>query len=149
MGHVLSADCNIFQPRKGWQSKRLASSKECQGITFIPRFGILLLPVYFQLCSCEAKHLHQLVGPTNIKKTKGKKVKKEVTTLEDKKLDLTKHLICLGIWTPDRLLMTLKTALTTAPVLGYPWLSTGQFILETRCLTKRIRCCFVPSWWHW
>ena len=31
-----------------------------------------------------AKCLHQLVGPTNIRKTKSKKVKKEVTTLEDK-----------------------------------------------------------------
>ena len=44
-----------------------------------------------------AKCLHQLVGPTNVKKTKWKKVKKEVTTLEDKKSDLDKTIICLGV----------------------------------------------------
>ena len=43
---------NIYQPRKGCQSKRLASVIECQGITFIPRFGILVLTVYPKLCSC-------------------------------------------------------------------------------------------------
>ena len=72
------------QPRK---CKRLASAKECQGTPFIPQFGILLLPVYPKFCI--AKYLHQLIGLTNVKKTKGKKVRKEVTTLDENKLDLT------------------------------------------------------------
>ena len=44
------------------------------------------IPNFAQVTKC----LHQLVGPTNVKETKGKKVRKEVMTLEDKKSDLTK-----------------------------------------------------------
>ena len=61
-----------------------------------------------------AKSLHQLIGPANVKKSKSKKkkVKKEVTTLE--KQELTKPTF---VWT--------KIALTTAPVFGIP-ISTGS-----------------------
>ena len=49
--HLVSEE-NVSQPGEGWQSKRLACAKECQGTTFIPRLGILLLLVYSQLCLC-------------------------------------------------------------------------------------------------
>ena len=56
-----------------------------------------------------AKCLHQLIGPTNVKKTKSKeeKVKKEVTTLE--KLDLTKPIF---VWMSEHQMAvdTLKIA---------------------------------------
>ena len=42
----------------------------------------------FQICS-HSQYLHQLIGLNNVKKTKQKKVRKEVTSLEEKKLDLT------------------------------------------------------------
>ena len=76
-----------------------------------------------------AKCLHQLIGPTNIKKTKRKKINKEVTTLEKEKLDLT---IPTFFWAPEhqKAFDALKVALTTAPVLGYPNF-TKKFILET------------------
>ena len=56
-----------------------------------------------------AKCLHQLVGQTSIKKTKGKKVRKEVTTLVDKKTDLTKPLF---VWVSEyqKAFDTLKVA---------------------------------------
>ena len=63
-----------------------------------------------------AKCLHQLIGVTNIKKTKDKKVRKELTTLEDKKLNLTKPSF---VWASEhqKAFDALQLALTTAPVL--------------------------------
>ena len=59
-GPCLVSQRNICQPRKDWQSKGLASAKECQGVAFIPRFGILLSLFYPKLC------LHgQMITPTN------------------------------------------------------------------------------------
>ena len=76
-----------------------------------------------------AKSLHQLIGPTNIKKTKNKNVRKEVTTLEDKKSGLTKPFF---IWVSEhqKAFDALKLDLTIAPVLGYPNFKR-EFILET------------------
>ena len=74
-----------------------------------------------------AKCLHELMGPTNVKKNKSKKeVKKEVTTLENP--ELPKPTL---IWTSEYEVAfdTLKIALTTAPVLKYPDF-TREFILE-------------------
>ena len=92
------------------------ASYYCQ---FIPNFA------------CMAKCLHQLIGPTNVKKTKSKKekVKKEVTTLEKQKPDLTKPIF---VWASEhqKAFYALKVALTTAPVLGYPNFKR-EFILET------------------
>ena len=129
--HDFSKSClvsqrNICQPRKGWQSKRLASTKECQGIAFIPRFGILLSPVYSQLCS--HGQIFTSVDWSN-QCQKSKKVKKEVTTLENQKPDLTKQTF---VWAPEheKAFDTLKVALTTAPVVGYPNFSR-EFTLET------------------
>ena len=44
-----------------------------------------------------AKCLHQLIGLTNVKKTKGKKVRKEVTALEQIIIGFDSTNICLGI----------------------------------------------------
>ena len=60
----------ICQPRKGGQSKRLASSKEYKGISFIPLTGILLPPVYSKLCPCG--HDSTLINwSDNVKKNLG------------------------------------------------------------------------------
>ena len=78
-----------------------------------------------------AKCLHQLIGPTNFKKTKSKKekIKKEVTTLENQTLNLTEPIF---VWASEhqKAFDALEIALTTAPVLGYPD-SNREFILET------------------
>ena len=76
-----------------------------------------------------AKCLHQLVGLTNTKDSKSKWVRKEVTTLEDKKLHLTKPSF---VWVSEhqKPFDTLKVALTTFPVLWYPNFNR-EFILET------------------
>ena len=116
---------DICQPRK---SKRQAGAKECQGTAFIPQFGILLPPVYSKFCS-HSPVLHQLAGLTNGKKTKRKKVRKEVTSLEEKKLDLTQPTF---VWVSEhqKAFDALKVALTTVLVLGYPNFNR-EFILET------------------
>ena len=83
---------------------------------FIPNFAYI------------AKCLHQLVGPTNVKKTKGKR--KEATTLEElKKPELT---IPKFVWASEhqKAFDSLKLVLTTAPVLGNPNFER-EFILET------------------
>ena len=76
-----------------------------------------------------AKCLHQLIGPTNVKKTKGKWVRKQVTTLEDKKSDLTQSTF---VWASEhqKAFDALKVAFITAPVLVYPNFSR-EFILGT------------------
>ena len=89
LGHVLSADGISANPQKvekvrDWQVpknvKKLHSflslvSYYCQ---FIPNF------------THKAKCLHKLLGPTNNKKTKGQKVREEVTSLEEQTPNLTK-----------------------------------------------------------
>ena len=73
--------------------------------------------------------LHQLIGLTNVKKTKEKKVRKEVTSLEEKKSDSTQPTF---VWASEhqKAFDALKLVLTTAPVLGYPDFNR-EFILET------------------
>ena len=76
-----------------------------------------------------AKCLHQLIGPTNVRKTNNKKEKgkEEVTTLE--KLDSIKPIfVCVS--EHQKAFNTLKIALTIGPVLVYPNFNR-DFILET------------------
>ena len=96
----------------------------CQQMGFLPiqkRF----IPNFAHVAKC----LHQLIGPTNVKKTKAKKVRKEVTTLDEKKLDVTQPKF---VWVSEhqQAFNALKLALTTAPVLGYPNFNR-EFILGT------------------
>ena len=118
MGHILSANGKSANPEKvdkvrDWlvpkNAKEMHSSLGlasyyCQ---FIPNFPLM------------AKCLHQLIGPNNVKKTKSKKVKKEVIMLENQKLNLTQPTF---VWVSEheKAFDALKIALTTAPVLGYP-----------------------------
>ena len=81
-----------------------------------------------------AKCLHQLIGPTNVKKNKSKKerVRKEVTTLE--KPELTTPTF---VWTLEHQVAfdTLKILLTTAPLFGYLNFNR-EFILESDASLK-------------
>ena len=72
--------------------------------------------------------MHQLIGATSTKKTKSKKVRKEVTSLEDKNPNLTTPTF---VWASvhQKAFDALKLALTTTPVLGYPHFNR-EFILE-------------------
>ena len=62
------------------------NAKELQSFLSLASYYWWFIPNFAHMAKC----LHQLVGPTNIKKTNSKKVKKKVTTLEKEKLDLTK-----------------------------------------------------------
>ena len=77
---------------------------------FIPKFAVI------------AKCLHDLVGPTNIKRKTKKEPEAIATTDSDKKFNWTgKHHDVFDL---------LKTCLTSVPVLGYPEFSR-PFDLET------------------
>ena len=89
LGHILSVNRIPANPEKvdkvrDWPVPR--NAKELPSFLGLASYFHWLIPNF----ACVAKCLHQLIGPTNVKKTKSKKekAKKEVTTLE--KLDLTK-----------------------------------------------------------
>ena len=127
LGHVLSADGISANPEKvekvrDWPVP--SNAKELHSFLGFASYDCQFLPNF----ACIAKCLHQVVGPTSVKKTKGKR--KEVTTLEElKKPELT---IPKFVWASEhqKAFDTLKLALTTAPVLGYPNFER-EFILET------------------
>ena len=70
-----------------------------------------------------------VIGLTNVKKTKVKKVRKGATTLDEKKSELTQPTF---VWMSEhqKAFNVLKLALNTAPVLGCPNFNR-DFILET------------------
>ena len=127
LGHVLSADRISANPEKvekvrDWPVP--SNAKELHSFLGLASYYCRFIPNF----ACIAKCLHQLVGPTNVKKTKGKRM--EVTSLEDlKNLELT---IPKFVWASEhqKAFDVLKLALTTAPVLGYPDFER-EFILET------------------
>ena len=95
LGHALSANGISANPEKvdkvrDWPMP--VNAKELHSFLGLASYYCQFIPNFPHIAKC----LHQLVGPTNVKKTKGKR--KEATTLEDQKksrFDTTK--ICLGI----------------------------------------------------
>ena len=128
LDHIFSANGISANPEKVDKVRELSvpmNAKELHSFLGLTSYYHQFIPNFAHMAKC----LHQLVGPTNIKKTKSQKVKKEVTTLEDKKTDLTRPSF---VWASEhqKTFDALKVALTTAPVLGYPNF-TREFILET------------------
>ena len=127
LSHVLSADRISANPEKvdkvrDWLVPN--NAKELHSFLGLASYYCWFIPNFAHIAKC----LHQLVGLTNVKKTKGKR--KEATTLEgQKKLDLT---LPKFVWESEhqKAFDALKLALTTAPVLGYPNFDR-EFILET------------------
>ena len=87
LGHVLSADGISADPEKvdkvrDWPVPM--NAKELHSFLGLASYYHSFIPNLARIAKC----LHQLVGLTNVKKTKGKR--KEVISLEDQnKLDLT------------------------------------------------------------
>ena len=87
LGHVLSADGISANPEKvdkvrDWLVP--SNAKELHLFLGLASYYHQFIPNFAHIAKC----LHQLVGPTNVKKTKGRR--EEVTALEkSKKLDLT------------------------------------------------------------
>ena len=128
LGHILSADGISANPEKVEKVREWLvpkNAKELHSFLGLTSYYCQFIPDFAHVVKC----LHQLVGPTNTKKTKGKKVRKEVTSLEEKNPNLTKPTF---VWASEhqKAFDALKLALTTAPVLGYP-VFNREFILET------------------
>ena len=128
LSHILSANGISANPEKvdkvrDWPVPK--NAMELHSFLGLASYYHQFIPSLANMAKC----LHQLVGPTNTKKTKGKNVKKEVTTLEDKKLDLTEPSF-VWVFGHQKAFDALKIALTMAPVLGYPNFNR-EFILET------------------
>ena len=126
LGHVLSADGISANPEKvdkvrDWLVTK--NAKELHSFLGLASYYCQFIPNFAHIAKC----LHQLVGLTNVKKTKGKR--KEMTSLDGKKLDLT---LLTFVWVSEhqKALDALKLALTTDPVLGYHNFNR-EFILET------------------
>ena len=141
LGHILSANgisANQEKVDKVRDWLVPSNAKELHSFQGLASYYHWFIPNFAHIAKC----LHQLVGPTNVKKTKGKR--KEATSLENLgKPDLT---LPKFVWASEhqKVFDALKLALTTAPVLGYPNFER-EFILETECLIRRAGSCFVPS----
>ena len=82
LGPVLSADGISANPEKVEKVKDWpvpSNAKELHSFLGLASYYRRFIPNFAQIAKC----LHQLVGPTNVKKTKGKR--KEATTLEEQK----------------------------------------------------------------
>ena len=80
LGHILSADSISANPEKvekvrDWPLP--SNAKELHSFLGLASYYHWFIPNF----TCIAKCLHQLIGPTNVKKTKGKR--KKATSLED------------------------------------------------------------------
>ena len=128
LGHVLSSDGISANPEKvekvrDWPVP--SNAKELHSFLGLASYYHQFIPNF----TCIAKCLHQLVGLTNVKKTKGKR--KEVISLEElkNKPDVT---LPKFVWASEhqKAFDALKLALTTAPVLGYPDFER-EYIIKT------------------
>ena len=117
LGHVLSADGISANPEKvekvmDWLVP--SNAKELHSFLGLASYYHWFIPNF----ACIAKCLHQLVGPTNVKKTKGNR--KEATTLEDvKKPDLT---LPKFVWASEhqKAFDHTKTSFNYSPSAGIP-----------------------------
>ena len=126
LGHIVSVDGISANPEKvdkvrDWPVPK--NAKELHSFLGLASYYCQFIPNFAHIAKC----LHLLVGPTNVKKTIGKR--KEVTSLDDKKPDVTQLTF---VWASEhqKAFDALKLALTTAPVLGFPDFNK-EFILET------------------
>ena len=127
LGHVLSADGISANPEKVEKVRNWpvpSNAKELHSFLGLASYYRRFIPNFAHIAKC----LHQLVGPTNVKKTKGKR-KEAISLEESKKLEVTSPKF---VWASEhqKAFDTLKLALTTAPVLGYPNFER-EFILKT------------------
>ena len=86
LGHILSADGISTNPEKVDKVRDCPvpkNAKELHSFLGLASYYCQFIPNFAHIAKC----LHKLVGPTNVKKTKGKR--KEVTSLDDKKPDMT------------------------------------------------------------
>ena len=113
--------------------------KELHSFLSLASYYHQFLPNFTHMAKC----LHQLIGLTNVKKTKGKKVSKEVTLLEEKKSDLNQPAF---VWASEHqnAFDTLKVALNYSPSTGVSQFQQGIYP-RNRCLTKRAGSCAVSS----
>ena len=137
-GYILSANGISANSEKVYKVRNWPVQKNTKELHSLP--GLVSFYCWFIVnFACMGKCLHQLIGPANVKKIKGKK--KEVTALrlpEQGKYPfiwMSEHQVAFG---------TIKTVLMTAPVLGYLDF-TKEFILETDASLKRCGCCIVPG----
>ena len=92
LGHVLSADGISANPEKvdkvrDWPVPK--NAKELHSFIGLTSYYHWFIPNFAYAAKC----LHQLIGLPNVKKTKAKKVRKEVTRLDKKKSDLTQPFV--------------------------------------------------------
>ena len=128
LGHILSSDRISANPEKVEKVRDWlvpSNAKELHSFLGLASYYRWFIPNFAHIAKC----LHQLVGPTNVKKTKGKR--KEAISLEElkNKPDVT---LPKFVWASEhqKAFDALKLALTTAPVLGYPDFER-EFILKT------------------
>ena len=97
LGHILSADGISANPEKAdevqdWPVPK--NAKELHSFLGLASYYCQFTPHFAHVAKC----LHQLIGLTNVKKTKSKKVRKEVTSLEKNKLDSTQPVL---VWASE------------------------------------------------
>ena len=123
LGHMLSVDGISANPEKidkvrDWLVPK--NAKELHSFLGLASYYCQFIPNVAHMAKC----LHQLIGPTNVKKSKSKKekVKKGMTTLE--KLELTKPTF---VWLSEHQVAfhTLKMHLPQHQCSGIP-ISTGS-----------------------
>ena len=128
LGYVLSADGISANPKKEDAVKNWPvpmSAKELHSFLGLASYYHCFLPKFAAIAKC----LHDLVGPTNVKRKPKKEPEAIAITNSDKKFNWTgKHQEAFNL---------LKSRLMSAPVLGYPDF-LRPFDLETDASLQRL-----------
>ena len=126
LGYVLSADGISANPKKVDAVKNWpvpTSAKELHSFLGLASYCCCFIPKFAAIAKC----LHDLVGPTNVKRKTKKEPEAIAITDSDKKFNWTgEHQEAFDL---------LKTHLMSAPVQGYPDFSR-PFDLETDALLQ-------------